>query len=111
MIQVDVEERQPEVDGFGVGVVGEEGVKKVEELPAIAQSRQLVGNRLTVALLGQDSQAAHGEGQSNTDCDQRRCGECNRDGSDLMQRVDQQYGEAGACAETREQEASSPTGR
>src|ERR1700692_4017365 len=112
MVQVDIEQGEPAVNGVGVGVVGEKGVEKIEKLPAIAQSSQLVSNRLTVALLGQDSQAAHRERQSNPDCDQGRCGESNRHRSDLlMQRVDQQYREASARTEAREQKSSGPTGR
>src|ERR1700694_3114852 len=111
MIQIDVEQRQPAVNGFGIGVVGEEGIEEIEQLPAITQSSQLVSDRLTVALLGEDSEAADGERQSNTDGDQGRGGESNRDRSDLMQRIAQQDGEAGACAEAREQESGGPTDR
>ncbi len=44
---------------IGIGAVGKERVEKVEELPAVAQPRQVVGDCLTVAQLGQESQPAN----------------------------------------------------
>jgi hypothetical protein len=77
------------VDGLRVGVIGEKRIEQVEELPAIPETGQLVGDRLTVAFLGKESQRTHGESQPNTDGHQGRRGKGDGNRRDLVQGVDQ----------------------
>ena len=96
------EERQPTPLSLrAILLIGEEGGEDLIEPPAIGQTRQLVGDCLTLALLGNTAQTPYRQRQSNADREQGGGCQCNRDLADVMHRTDEEDGEARAGANSR----------
>src|SRR5580658_2075066 len=103
VVEIDVQKRQAALNGFGIRVVGKERIQEVEELAPISKAGQVIGDRLAVSLLGQESKAPNRQRQPDANDQQRRCGKSDGDRSDLVERIDEENDQARARPEAGEQ--------
>ena len=88
-----------------VPVLGRDRVEQLEQRAAIAESGQLVGDRLAPALLGERPQADERQRRADAGDDQRRRGQAERHTADRVQRADEQDQESRGGGERREHES------
>ncbi len=93
-IEVDEEERQRALRPRRATGVGEEGVKDTKEVTTVGKTGEVVGHRLTVALLAEDAHPSHRQRQANADRYQRGGGKPDGDAPDMVQRADKENPES-----------------
>ena len=74
MAKVEKQEGQAPFWHRRAGLLEKEGIQYLEQMPPVPESRQIIGHRLTVALLGESPQSPDRQGQSNAYHNQRRRG-------------------------------------
>ena len=84
--------------------IGEERVEDPEQVATVAETGQVVGHRLAVALLAQLLQAPDRQHEPDADHEQCRRRQPDRDPADRAQRADEQDDERGGGAELGKQE-------
>ena len=105
MVEVDEQERQMAFGRRRIVAVSKEVVENTEQVAAVAEPGQVVGDGLAVPLEAQLLKPSYRQDESDSDGEQRRGCEPDRDPADRSQRADEQHQEGGDGADLRKDEA------